>query len=114
MLDIRRRYEHSTEGEGMTIQRYSIGIDVEKCDDANFCFYEDHLAALAEKEREIIQLMLDAQRDANIISKFTTRIKELTEALGKILGMTCECHGNYGKDSCDIMQDIAKAALEVK
>jgi hypothetical protein len=46
--------------------------------------HDDLRGEIAEKEREIIQLMSDAQRDANIISKFTARIKELEGALEKI------------------------------
>jgi hypothetical protein len=48
----------------------------------------------AEKEREIIQLMLDAQRDANIISKFTARIKELEDDLDTAIRMGRDLAGS--------------------
>uniref|UniRef100_A0A6M3JDR2 Uncharacterized protein n=1 Tax=viral metagenome TaxID=1070528 RepID=A0A6M3JDR2_9ZZZZ len=38
----------------MTIQRYSIGINVEKDDEADFCFYSDFIAALAEKKSHLM------------------------------------------------------------
>jgi hypothetical protein len=49
--------------------------------EGRYVLYTDHFAALAEKEREIIQAMSDAQRDASIINKFTTRNKELKAVL---------------------------------
>jgi DNA repair exonuclease SbcCD ATPase subunit len=39
------------------------------------------------------------------------RIKELTEALEKIETMPCECSQDCAPDSCDKMQEIAKATL---
>ena len=38
----------------MTIQRYSIGINVEKDDEADFCFYSDFIESLAEKESHLM------------------------------------------------------------
>jgi hypothetical protein len=66
---------------------------------------KEAIAALAEKEREIIQLMSDAQRDANIISKFTTRIKELEGALEDAAKSLMTISDGAGKEMLtDIMQ----------
>jgi hypothetical protein len=55
---------------------------------------------IAEKEREIIQLMLDAQRDTNIISKLTTRINELQAEANRNMQELCRLRAEKKDEYC--------------
>jgi len=44
------------------IQRYSIGINIEKCDDAEFILYTDHLTEIEKLQADIAALTKEIKR----------------------------------------------------
>jgi hypothetical protein len=71
MLDIRRRYEHSTEGEGMTIQRYEPSYIkpnvMEVRLEGRYVLYTDHLEIVRKLQDEIRELQKEMQRREDYI-----------------------------------------------